>query len=68
MLVPLNKEAAAMLVSQANPHGIEFYSCANFLLFRLNMVADHVKFFSLVIHYWNSFGLQVGRIYIPEGA
>ena len=31
MLVPLNKETAAMLVSQTNPQGIEFYSYANFL-------------------------------------
>ena len=31
MLVPLNKETAAMLMSQANPQGIELYSYANFL-------------------------------------
>ena len=43
--------------------------CKLSLLFRLNLVADHVKFCPRVIHYWNSFlGLQVARIYIPEGA
>ena len=31
MLVPLNKETAAMLVPQTNPQGLEFYSYANFL-------------------------------------
>ena len=31
MLVPLIKETAAVLVSQTNPQGIEFYSYANFV-------------------------------------
>ena len=45
ILVPLKKEMAAMLVSQTNPEGIDFYSYANFLfLFRLkNMAADHLS-------------------------
>jgi len=29
MLVSLNKETVAMLVSQTNPLGIQLYSCAN---------------------------------------
>ena len=43
MFVPLNKEKAAMFVSQPNPQGI--YYCANvFFCFRSkNMVVDHVS-------------------------
>ena len=45
MLVPLNKEKAAMLVPRPNPPGnLTLLLCKRFLLFSLkNMAVDHVS-------------------------